>query len=92
MQYINGDDNVLSLYPNPDDPGIILLGVASDPKNTVAHFPTKTLGQLLRGEETAVMTANSVYLTVSDDGEFFVVRCLGQGKEDVFPLSKLHIG
>lgn len=91
MQYINGDDNVLSLYPNPDDPGIILLGVASDPKNTVAHFPTKTLGQLLRGEQAAVTTANRVYLTVTED-ELLVVRCLGQGKEDVFPLSKLHIG
>lgn len=48
-------------YPNPDDPGITLLGVASDPKNTVAHFPTKTLGQLLRGEQTAATTADRVY-------------------------------
>lgn len=92
MQYINGDDNVLSLYPNPDDPGVILIGTASDPKNVITNFPTKLLGELLRGEETAVMTANSVYLTVSDDGEFFVVRCLGQDKVDAFPLSKLHIG
>ena len=88
MQFINGKDNVLSLYSNSDDPSVLCLGKANNPKDVISHFPTKALGELLRDEAKTISTKNRVTISLNDGA--LNVTC-GSGMKDSFPLHKLHI-
>lgn len=88
MQFINGNNNVLSLYPNPDTPALIVIGKANAPKDIVGHFPTKALGELMRGEVEAISDPSRIY--VSANGQALTVKSLSEGLEDIFPLDKLR--